>query len=359
MRLGLGMASLGRPAYINVGHAADFAGAETREAMRARAFAVLDAAYAHGIRYVDAARSYGDAERFVRGWLDARGLRPYEVTVGSKWGYEYVGGWQVSAKEHERKEHSRAMLDRQLEETTSILGEFLALYQIHSATPATGVLANETVLDGLARLKARGVRIGVTVSGPSQAETIRRAMDVRRDGATLFASVQATWNLLEPSCEDALGDAHEAGLVVLVKEALANGRLTARGDAGAAGPLAEVAASLGATLDAVAIAAALAQPWADVVLLGASTTAQLDSNAKAMGLTLGPEDLARLRIALRADRDVLARSRRAGLGLRRAADREPGRSGYPSSKGRSPEDARARACGTSQSLPRHARAEPP
>jgi aryl-alcohol dehydrogenase-like predicted oxidoreductase len=298
-RLGLGMAALGRPAYITLGHDRDFPAGRTRESMRDQAHTVLDAARAHGIRYVDAARSYGDAEAFVRAWLDARGLAPGSVTVGSKWGYVYEGGWRLVAERHERKDHSLAALKRQLAESRAILEAYLALYQIHSATAESGVLDDDAVLDELARVRDGGVAVGVTTSGPAQADTVRRALAIERGGAPLFASVQATWNLFERASEDALREAHGAGRAVLVKEVLANGRLTARGDAapgGAAGALAlvEVAAVHGVTPDAVAIAAALAQPWADMVLLGASTVEQLASNARALAVRLSSEDLAAL-----------------------------------------------------------------
>jgi aryl-alcohol dehydrogenase-like predicted oxidoreductase len=59
--LGLGLAALGRPGYINVGHGADLPSTEL-EAMEAHAHRVLDAAYDGGVRYFDAARSYGRAE---------------------------------------------------------------------------------------------------------------------------------------------------------------------------------------------------------------------------------------------------------------------------------------------------------
>ena len=39
----------------------------------------------------------------------------------------------------------------------------------------------------------------------------------------LFDCVQATWNVMEQSAGPALLEAHEAGLEVIVKEALANG----------------------------------------------------------------------------------------------------------------------------------------
>jgi aryl-alcohol dehydrogenase-like predicted oxidoreductase len=298
-RLGLGMAALGRPAYITLGHADDFPEGRSPADMERHARAVLDAAYAGGIRTLDAARSYGRAEAFVRSWLDARRLAPGEVLVGSKWGYRYTGGWQLRADRHEVKDHSLAALRAQLAESRAALGPHLALYQIHSATPESGVLEDAAVLDELARARDAGLRIGVTASGTAQATTVRRALEISRGGAPVFDAVQATWNLLERSCEDALSEAHAAGRTVIVKEALANGRLGPRGDAAAA-PLGELAAALEAGPDAVALAAALAQPFADVVLVGASTRGQLASNLRALELRLPPDALGRL-AALRED----------------------------------------------------------
>jgi energy-converting hydrogenase Eha subunit C len=56
-KLGLGLAALGRPGYINLGRAADLGAAGTRSepAMQAAAFAVLDAAWVSGVRYFDVA----------------------------------------------------------------------------------------------------------------------------------------------------------------------------------------------------------------------------------------------------------------------------------------------------------------
>ena len=42
----------------------------------------------------------------------------------------------------------------------------------------------------------------------------------------LFQVVQATWNLLEPYGRDGPGRAKASGWGVIIKEALANGRLT-------------------------------------------------------------------------------------------------------------------------------------
>ena len=285
-RLGLGLAALGRPGYINLGHADDLQHDYEIAAMEARTHAVLDAAWAAGVRYFDAARSYGRAEEFLAGWLTARSIAPDTLTVGSKWGYTYTAGWQVDAAHHEVKEHSLATFERQLAESRAWLGPHLDLYQIHSATLDSGVLDDRAVLDRLARLHAEQLAVGLSLSGPRQADTLRRALEIRVDGVRVFDSVQATWNLLEPSAGAALREAHDAGLGVIVKEALANGRLTARNTApsfaAARRRLDDTAARLGCTVDALALAATLAQPWADVVLSGAATVEQLISNLGAL-----------------------------------------------------------------------------
>lgn len=294
--VGLGLAALGRPAYIDLGRDADLGADRGVEELERRCHQVLDAAYDHGVRYLDAARSYGRAEEFLASWLDARRLDPDEVTVGSKWGYTYVGDWRMDAETHEVKDHSLAALTRQLAETRALLGDHLDLYQVHSATLDSGVLEDPAVLAELARLRDEGVVIGLSSSGPGQAATIRRALEVTADGVGPFACVQATWNLLEPSAGPALAEASAAGWGVIVKEAVANGRLTPHGQGPAAAALGRVGARHGAGVDAVALAAVLANPWTDVVLSGAVTPAQLEANLAALRVELTPEDLEELAI---------------------------------------------------------------
>ena len=277
--IGLGLAALGRPAYVNLGHGNDLGPDHTPHALEARAHAVLDAAWVAGIRYVDTARSYGRAEAFLASWLRDRDLAPGALTVGSKWGYTYTAGWRVDAHVHEVKDHSLAALRRQVHESRALLGDHLALYQIHSATPESGILDDGDVLDELARLRDGGLAVGLSTSGPDQGSVIRQALTIERGGSALFATVQATWNLLERSAGPALAEAHDAGLGVIVKEALANGRLAA--------PAAPVPAAL-------ALAAALAQPWADVVLSGAVTVGQLAANLDALTVTWDEEAAAGL-----------------------------------------------------------------
>jgi aryl-alcohol dehydrogenase-like predicted oxidoreductase len=279
-QIGLGLAALGRPAYINVGHREDVADSSV-ERMEHIAHAVLDAAYEGGVRWFDAARSYGRAEAFLASWLARRGLRPGDVTVSSKWGYRYTAGWRVDVAEHEVKDLSVEHLRAQWRETRELLGDYVGLYQIHSATLDSGVLDDPAVRRELDALRARGIRIGLTVTGAEQAPTVDHALATGG-----FDAVQSTWNLYERAAEASLAHAHEAGLLVLVKEALANGRLTARGGDET---LAATAQERGASEDAIALAAALARPWADVVLSGAATVAQLKSNLAARELAWDDE----------------------------------------------------------------------
>jgi len=274
--IGLGLAALGRPGYLNLGHGDDLGMDKSVAALRAHAHAVLDAAYEEGVRYFDAARSYGRAEEFLASWLEERGIEPGAVTVGSKWGYTYTADWRVDADPPEVKDLSADTLRRQLAETRERLGPWLSLYQIHSATVDSWVLDDPDVLGELERLRSSGVAVGLTVTGTDQAATIERALERDR-----FDTVQATYNLLERAAGPALERAHEVGLGVIVKETLANGRLTARGDSA---PLRQAASELGTSEDAVAIAWVLAKPWVDVVLSGAATPEQLTSNVVATKL---------------------------------------------------------------------------
>ncbi|MDX3100104.1 aldo/keto reductase [Nonomuraea angiospora] len=279
--VGIGLAALGRPAYITLGREEDLGADRSVAAMRARSWAVLDAALAAGVRYFDVARSYGWAEEFLGGWLRERAIAPGAVTVGSKWGYAYVGGWRMDAERHEVKELSAGQLRRQLDETRELLGEHLSLYQIHSATVESGVLDDQDVLAGLRDLRASGVSVGLSTTGPRQADTIDRAVELG-----LFDTVQATWNLLEPSAGPALDRAHRAGLGVIVKEGVANGRLTAHA---APDALARAARERGLTPDTLALAAVLARPWAGVVLSGAASVEQFHSNLAAVRVAWDPD----------------------------------------------------------------------
>lgn len=284
-QFGLGLAALGRPGYINLGHADDLNRDYDVDTMQQHTHRVLDTAWESGVRYFDAARSYGKAEIFLGSWIRDRGIAVGEISVGSKWGYTYTADWKVQTADgvaHEVKRHELDVLQRQHAESKETLGDHLGLYQIHSATIDSGVLDNAEVLDHLAALRDQGLKIGLSVSGPNQSVTIEKALSINATSGKLFDSVQATWNLLERSVGPSLQSAHDSGVDVIVKEGLANGRLTSRN----AEPefesklaiLNRVADSLGTTVDALSLTAVWNQPWVSVVLSGATTSEHLVSN---------------------------------------------------------------------------------
>ena len=260
--------------------------------LRERTWTLLDAAYDGGIRYLDVARSYGRAEEFLSGWLAARPAT--DVVIGSKWGYRYVGDWRMDAEVHEVKDHSERAFAEQWELTNALLGERLAIYHVHSMTSDSPALTDQALHRSLAALRDQGVRIGFSTSGPAQPDAIRRGLDVTVDGSPLFTSIESTWNLLEPSAGPALAEAADAGVTVIVKEAVANGRLTSGAHDPAAAGAAQLAAQRAVGLDQVAIAAALAQPWAWRVLSGAVTTGQLAENLAGERLDLDADAIAGL-----------------------------------------------------------------
>jgi len=207
------------------------------------------------------------------------------------------------------KDLSVDTLRRQIVESQALIGPRLQLYQIHSATVESKVLENADVLRELLRLQASGLLVRLTVTGPNQADVIRRALRVSIDGVNPFRVVQATWKLLERSAGAALAEAKARGWGVIVREALANGRLTERADGAHLAALSREAAARRTTIDALGLAAALSQPWVDIVLSGAVTVAQLESNLNAITLVREPTDwpdIAELPTAYWAQRSAFA-----------------------------------------------------
>ncbi|MGW3992755.1 aldo/keto reductase [Amycolatopsis sp. NPDC004772] len=283
-RIALGLAALGRPAYINLGSEGALPAVRDVASMRAATYAVLDDAYAAGIRHVDVARSYGRSEEFLAGWLAERGHPGIEVS--SKWGYAYVGEWRLDADVHEVKEYSAARFAVQWAETLALLGDRVGLYQVHSLTVDSPLFTDEPLLEALAELSANGVAVGFSTSGPAQAAAIERAFALEVAGRPVFSAVQSTWNVLEPSAGPALAAAHAAGKRVLVKETLANGRLAVEAPAA----VRELAAAHGIGPDAIAVAAVLANDWADRAVLGPASPAQLAANLRGATLSLSTEE---------------------------------------------------------------------
>lgn len=169
---------------------------------------------------------------------------------------------------------------KQVGETSELLGEYINLYQIHSATFESGILADAKAHEALSRCKdKRGWAIGLSVSSPKQADVLREAMKIKsttRPESRLFDSVQCTFNLLEQRPGEALIEAHSSGMDIIIKEGLANGRVLRHPS------VQEYAKKLSCEPDQLALAFILAQPFEPRVLSGAVTADQLESNLKAM-----------------------------------------------------------------------------
>ena len=84
---------------------------------------------------------------------------------------------------HEVKFHTPEQFEKQVAESRALLPS-MAVYQIHSATEASGVLDNEAVLARLAALRDGGVVAGLSVSHP-QVPTIAKA----RHGSSDFCVI--------------------------------------------------------------------------------------------------------------------------------------------------------------------------
>lgn len=221
MKLGLGTAALGRPQYINIRQ--ENTKYSTLEAFRKHSFSILEEAYNLGIRYFDTAPGYGFAEKLVLEWLQTK--NDASIEIGTKWGYTYTANFDANATIHEVKEHSFSKLNEQWNFSKQLLPH-LKVYQIHSATLETGVLENKEVLKKLAFLKKEhNLKIGLTTTGENQVEVIKKAMNMLVDGKQIFDIFQVTYNFLDQSLLEVSKDLIRQNKSIVIKEALANGRV--------------------------------------------------------------------------------------------------------------------------------------
>ncbi|MBT2161781.1 aldo/keto reductase [Zobellia barbeyronii] len=293
-QIGLGMAALGRPEYINI----DAGNRDKSEvAFRANALKVLDEAYEKGVRYFDTAPSYGKGEEFLKAWHNSR--KHTDVVLGTKWGYTYVANWELGYDgPHEVKEHSLEKLTEQWQVSKELLPS-LEYYQIHSATFESGVLQNKPVLEKLLDIKrTTGLKIGMSTSGPNQKEVIENALQIRIDGEVVFDSFQVTFNMLEQAVLPVLRDIKLQGKKLIVKEAMANGRVFKNEKypqyQSLYATLQTLAKRYEVGVDAIALRYVMDAIQPDYVLSGAADINQLEQNLKANSFTLNEEELAEL-----------------------------------------------------------------
>ena len=277
-KIGLGLAALGRPGYINIGHDNDLGSDKSKSSMRDYCHQVLDFAYSNGVRYFDTARVYGEAEEFLSSWI--RKKSQFNGFVGSKWGYEYLANWEVNADKHERKDHSAAFLKQQWVETRMNLGKNVDLYHIHSVTPESSVLDDPAVIKELEIIKKNGLEIGISTSGPEQKKTIEKLLKIN-EKLKLFSFLQSTVNIFEQSCIPILKEAHNQKINIIAKEVFSNGLLTnANKDyhQEQLHNLQNIAKEIDLTLEQISYLWVYQLPFIKIILTGASTINQLQEN---------------------------------------------------------------------------------
>ena len=294
MQLGLGTAAIGRPEYINIR-------AKSHEvldlnAFKKQGFNVLEEAYKLGVRYFDTAPGYGMAETLLLEWLQTK--NDPTIIIATKWGYTYVANFNPNAKVHEVKAHSLEKLNEQWN-VSKAFSSHLKVYQIHSATLETGVLENEKVLHRLAQLKAEcNIKIGITTTGENQIEVIKKALESHIEGEQLFDAFQITFNVLDQSLINISEDLIRSNKQIIIKEALANGRLFRTESYNhyrkLYNLLDELALKYKTTADAVLLKFCTQTIPNSIVLSGASNGLHLLSNLKMNAITLANDDIEKL-----------------------------------------------------------------
>ncbi len=291
-KIGLGLAALGRPEYINI--RTDESIDRSKEAFKRNTFKVLDVAYQQGIRYFDTAPSYGKGEAFLLDWNELH--HHIDIRLGTKWGYTYVADWELGYQgAHEIKEHSIEKLNEQWQVSKQLLPA-LGIYQIHSATLESAVLENTDVLRKLMQIKKQtGIQIGISTSGANQPSVIEEALKISVDGQELFDSFQVTYNILEQNCFDILQAAKARQKFILIKEALANGRVFKNKSFQHYKPLYDQLQKLSIKYevgpDAIALRFCLDSLSPDIVLSGAANVKELNENLKAENFNLDSDEI--------------------------------------------------------------------
>lgn len=291
-KIGLGLAALGRPEYINIRDNGSIDKSEI--AFKQNTFSVLDEAYKLGVRYFDTAPSYGKGEVFLEEWNKSR--KKHDAILGTKWGYTYVANWQLGYNgKHEIKEHSLDKLLEQWEVSKAMLPN-LKYYQVHSATFDSGILENEAVLLQLHLIKKEtGLKIGITTSGTNQKGVIASALNIKIENEDLFDSFQVTYNLFEQDTLEILRQVVSQGKTVIIKEALANGRIFPNGKfenyKNAYDILNRLSKKYNVGIDAIALRFVMESLQPTYVLSGASNSKQLKENLKALEFNFIEDEL--------------------------------------------------------------------
>jgi aryl-alcohol dehydrogenase-like predicted oxidoreductase len=275
---------------------------------------VVDAALEAGINFFDTADVYGgtQSEEFLGRALAGR---RDQAVIATKFGAKV---------DEERRGARPEYVRRAAEDSLRRLGtDYIDLYQLHVPDPDVPIAETLGALDELVK-EGKVREVGCS---NFTAEMLREAEAAVKPGGARFVSVQNEYSLLKREPEKGvLAECERQGIAFLPYFPLASGLLTGkyrRGQAPPAGAriqaegryekllsdenletverLAAFAEGRGHTLLELAVSWLLAQPTVASVISGATSAAQVRSNAAAAGWRLTPEELAEVdRIVPRA-----------------------------------------------------------
>lgn len=265
---------------------------------------IIRHAFDSGITHFDLANNYGPPngsaeENFGR--LLHRDLRPYrsELVVSTKAGWPH---WPGPYGDFGSRKYLINSLDESLERLRT---DYVDIFYSHRVDPNTPLEETIGALDTIVR-SGRALYVGLS---SYSAERTRRAHEIASSLGTPLVIHQPAYNLLNRWVEHELvGTLDELGLGLIAFTPLAQGLLTRKflDDPGAGHAasrssfderhlsednltkvraLAQIAERRGQTLAQLAIAWLLRDPAVSSVLIGASSTAQLDENLGALADT--------------------------------------------------------------------------
>lgn len=259
---------------------------------------ILFHAFDRGITHFDLANNYGpvpgSAEiTFGRVLKEGLGAHRDEMVISTKAGYiMWDGPYGVWGS----RKHLIASLDQSLKRMGV---EYVDIFYHHRPDPETPIEESMAALDQIVR-SGKALYVGISNYKPAEA---RRAFEILREQKTPFIIHQARYNMFDRWVEDGLLDVtNEFGVGVIAFSPLAQGLLTNRylngipegsrmSKGGFLKPealtdeklariikLNEIATRRGQTLAEMALQWILRDQRVTSVLVGASSTAQLDTN---------------------------------------------------------------------------------
>ena len=161
-------------------------------------------------------------------------------------------------------------------------------------------MQNRVVLQQLATIKeVYGLRIGITTSGANQNEIILAALDLKVRDRSIFDTFQVTYNIFEQRLSEIIHLINRPGLRLIIKEAMANGRVFRNPDF----PYYDMnysfceylAQKYNVGVDAIALRFVIDSLEPAIVLSGANDLTQLHQNMKAASFRLTTEEIEQLR----------------------------------------------------------------